>query len=159
MRTKLTKLFSALCVIGLLALAAPPARAQVTPQTLTSALTNSLSILGSLGTSTNLSALGRPIEVYKGKGIGLQMSVTSIAGTTTGVFGFWISPSIDGTNYVSTLNGMLYTSVPAGGTTNMNWFTNFPATLVDHARYLKLYYSTNGNGTNNATIQGTWARY
>jgi hypothetical protein len=54
--------------------------------------------------------------------------------------------SVDGTNYCST-NHALLAIVQTAGTTAHWSYTNFPNTVLNNARYLKLSHVTNGNAS------------
>lgn len=124
------------------------AQAQVTPTTLITALTNAFTIGGAA--STNISASGRPIEVYQGKGFGVQAIYTGGSSIyTTGLVSIGYSLSIDGTNYSTATGNMIWQHFVPNGVTTVYAFTNFPATLTDNARYVKLHTITNGNTATN----------
>lgn len=135
-------------IASLMLVLAATVQAQVTPTTLVTALTNAFTIGGAA--STNISALGRPIEVYQNRGIGVQAIYTGASSIyTTGLVSIGYSLSIDGTNYSTAVGNMLWQNFVPNGATTVYAFTNFPASLIDNARYIKLHTITNGNTATN----------
>lgn len=135
--TNIKKQFRALAMIvlfiaGMAALMAPErAGAQVAPTTWSTITNLPTQVLGAMTTNLNTGI----IEVRKGRGLAVSpyFACTNASGSNV-VLNFQVS--IDGTNY-TTLSGLSYT-LPNSGTTAVRGFTNFPATVLDNVRFVRV---------------------
>ena len=141
----------ALAAVGTLAFSLlPSAFSQVVPISLQYALSNTWAISNcvySLATNAN------PITLYQGKGLALSANFTADPLWTTGVIGMGFAFSVDGTNYSTDTNRLVWHWLQPNGSINVRSFTNWPPNLIDNARFAKLLLITNAN---NATCQIAW---
>jgi len=124
--------------------------AQVTPITLQYALSNTWAISNCVYT---LATNANPITLYQGKGLALSANFTADPLWTTGVIGMGFAFSVDGTNYSTDTNRLVWHWFQPNGSINVRSFTNWSPNLVDNARFAKLLLITNAN---NATCQIAW---
>lgn len=134
----LAQLLMVVAIIGLFAALVTPARAQLTPTTLTN-----LSGLPAVGIPT---AVGTNINIAlwipQGKALHFQTAFAA-ANTTTDVILMQYKLSTDGTNYST--YPVNYISFAANGTTGVIGETNIPALQLEGAR--KIMFTVYSNST------------
>jgi hypothetical protein len=117
--------------------------AQVQPTSIQSAISNLVVIPGvaytNIGNAKVVNLAGN-----NGAAVSCQYVGNNVA--ATGLIGLAFVVSVDGTNYCST-NHALLAIVQTAGTTAHWSYTNFPNTVLNNARYLKLSHVTNGNAS------------
>lgn len=137
MRTRKHFLATLLVILAFI-LPALTVRAQVTPTTLTSAFTSAPTVVTN-GVTTFAGSTNVTIDVYQGKGVAFTFSALA---TNAGQLTFYLSPSVDGTNFVDTTGCWIY-----GNTLNASgWITrgtNIPASVTDNYRKLKVLIASN----------------
>lgn len=133
-----------LVIIAFIALA-PVARAQVTPVTTGNMLTNgTVVIIDATADQSNIVASTTVVvPLRKDRGIGIQATIGSTNAATLQT-GISFALSVDGTSY-TTANNYWFIIPALNGTTPVTTFTNFPATLINNARYMKVLQITNGH--------------
>lgn len=147
MRTKHRILAAALLLAAFIACLAVPASAQVSPTRLQRSLTNAFDLGGA--SSTNVSALGAPIELRQGRGLALSAIYRGASSIyTTGQVALIYGVSVDGTNYSTHPHGVWHWITP-NGSTAVYGYTNIPAAVLDNARWAKLIQVTNANTATN----------
>lgn len=148
MRMKTKLLAMVLAVVALLALVAVPAQAQVTPGTYTAAFTNNPTITN--GVTTFAGTTNVTVDIYQGRGIGFTFSALC---TNAAQLTFYLSPSMDGTNFADVSGSWLW-----GHTMIANsWITrqtNIPASIADNYRKLKVLIVSNAAATVYLTNSG-----
>jgi len=121
--------------------------AQVTSQNLRT-LTN---IPSPFTTTNSVTATTNKISIVPGKGVGIQLRLSSSAGAQPS--GLWIFPSIDGTNTAK--NPWIWTNGITVGATYDTYVTNFSAAQLHGitALYIQVTNGTPGSLTNNVMYQ------
>lgn len=144
MRTK--SLLTPALWLALLALAiAFPAAAQVTPITTKHMLTNGTTVIidATADQSNIVASTTVVVELQKDRGLGVQATIGSTNAATLQT-GISFAVSGDGTSY-TTANNYWFIIPALNGTSPVTAFTNFPAQLLNNARYIKILQITNGH--------------
>jgi hypothetical protein len=116
-----------------------PALAQVTPTTITSAITNGVTlssyVLSSNSTVTFSGVTNPPCDIWQTRGVALYGNMAAAGASTTNVtFTFSLSP--DGTNWSTTLEPTI--SVPLNGATAVKFCTNLPSVVLEGMRQIRI---------------------
>lgn len=138
----------ALLAAALLLLVAIPARAQVTPTTYTGAFTNNPTITN--GVTTFAGTTNVTVDIYQGRGIGFQFSALC---TNAAQLTFYLSPSMDGTNFADVSGSWLWGHALIAN----SWITrqtNIPASIADNYRKVKILIASNAAATVYLTNSG-----
>ena len=132
---KFTRSLIALAIVSLFALALP-ARAQLTPTTVTDSISN---IITCTLTSTNV-VNAKEITLRQGKGVAIAPYFVGTQSTNTGVIAFFFAVSVDGSNYSTTT---IRAASTANATTAVRDYILIPPSTLDNARKIKLLTITN----------------
>jgi hypothetical protein len=130
-------------------------RAQVTATTITPALTNTTTVATLAGVTIFAGATNSTVDIRQGRGIAFQFSALA---TGAGAVTWFISPSVDGTNFATMSECWIW-----GSTLNASGFivraTNFPASVTDNYRKIKLLAVTNSAAATINISNAVWSRY
>lgn len=148
MRTNIKHLALALIAFASIALVALPTCAQPTPLTYTAAFTNNPTITN--GVTTFAGTTNVTVDVYQGKGIGFTFSALC---TNAAQLNFYLSPSMDGTNFADVSGSWIWGSTMIAN----SWITrstNIPASIADNYRKIKVLIVSNAAATVYLTNSG-----
>lgn len=109
------------------------------------ALTNAIKLENAGVGRTNVSDRGAPLVLPGDKGFSMQVVYAGSSAVVTTNVGLIWSPSVDGTNYCTDTNAMLFTWFAPQGATATYYTTNISPLAVGPWRYLKLYWVQPGN--------------
>jgi len=139
----LVQLLLVICIIGILAALALPARAQVTPTTLTGLTNANVQVIP----SATLVATTNIIPLTKKSGVSFSPIFNASTGTGSAVF--YIAPTGNGTNYAAPAypgtNAWTVTQA-ANGTTTVTGFANWSPAQLAGVAALNVYAISNGTG-------------
>lgn len=141
MRTNTKLLALAFLVFAFIAIVATPARAQVTPSTITSVFTNNITITN--GATTFAGTTNLAVEIRKGVGLGLSFGAYA---TNAGQVTLYLALSNDGTNYTDASGSIIWGNTLIASSW-INRATNIPASVVDNYRYAKVLLGSNSAAT------------
>lgn len=141
MRTNIKHLARATLACAFIALAALPARAQVTPLDYTGVFTNNITVTN--GATTLAGTTNRVVEIQRGMGLGLSFGAYA---TNAGQLTHYITLSQDGTNYTDASGSIIWGNTLIAS----SWIvraTNIPASITDNYRYAKALIVSNSAAT------------
>ena len=148
--TSLIRKIRKLALVALMTGCSAQAATQIGPANLTPNYYTNLTIPATVASGTTSNLVSQPMLVNPGYGIGLEVcSTNGTSATTLSNCTATINITVDGTNWQSATYASLTWTHSSAGT---RFYTNFPASMFDGAKAVRVKSVVNNDTNNTATL-------